>query len=81
MSLDRKIYGKFQIEGDYWVERNNRGVDKFREVGRDEWTVYLKDVSRDKVAVQLNLWEKKVIYKPENSKYIVTAAKGGYNPR
>jgi hypothetical protein len=80
MSSDRKIYGKFQIEGNYWVERNNQGVNKFRETHRDEWSVYLKDVSRANVTVQLDLWVKKVICKPWNSKYIITAAQGGYTP-
>jgi hypothetical protein len=77
-SADRKIVGKFQMEGSYWVERNNQGSNKFTETGRDEWSVYLKDVARAGVTVQLDLWVKKVICKPWNSQYIVTGAQGGY---
>lgn len=78
-SADKKIVGKFQMEGNYWMERNNQGVNKFTETGRDEWSVYLKDVSRAGVTVQLDLWVKKVICKPWNSKYIVTGAQGGHS--
>ncbi len=47
-----------------WVEEGkSRGVTRFRfkEVGRDEWSVYLHDASR-KVNIQLNLHTKKVMY-------------------
>ncbi|MFM9887319.1 MAG: hypothetical protein ACKVQT_30195, partial [Burkholderiales bacterium] len=44
-----------------WVERNAQGnaVFKFREVGRDDWSVYLLDDSRG-IRLQLDLHTRKV---------------------
>lgn len=49
--------------GTNWVEQNSGGTRyNFREYrARDEWSVYLKDESRN-VFIQLDLWRKKVSY-------------------
>jgi hypothetical protein len=47
-----------------WVERGLPAQDDrftFREVGRDDWSVYLRDDSRN-VTIQLDLFQKKVYY-------------------
>ncbi len=55
-----------------WVEKTKSGkiAFKFKEVGRDEWSVYLKDDSRG-VKIQLDLHTKKVMYSHNNSPYRV----------
>ena len=46
-----------------WVETDVNNVSRFNftEVGRDEWSVYLKDSSRD-VNIQLDLHTRKIMY-------------------
>lgn len=46
-----------------WAEFDVRGSINFRfvETGRDEWSVYLNDASRD-VQIQLDLYTKQVLY-------------------
>jgi hypothetical protein len=47
-----------------WVERSLPSGEsrfRFREVGRDDWSVYLEDRSRN-VAIQLDLHTRKVMY-------------------
>lgn len=45
-----------------WVELGNNGASfKFREINRDDWSVYLVDQSRG-VNIQLDLHRKKVVY-------------------
>ena len=60
--------GAFKQEGvGQWTEYTNRsGVFfSFRETGRDDWSVYLHDDSRD-VYIQLDLHRKKVGYRQGN---------------
>ena len=47
-----------------WIEAGSDGEARFqfRELGRDEWSVYLCDRSR-KIWIALDLWTKKVKYK------------------
>ena len=62
--------GFTQINGGEWIERNSSGTYKFREVNRDQWSVYLQAVDRP-VAIKLDLWSKKVkYYNPKNSRSI-----------
>lgn len=46
-----------------WLERNLPGATRFtfNEVGRDDWSVYLEDRSRN-VALQINLFTSKILY-------------------
>lgn len=46
-----------------WVEFDASGTKKFnfRETGRDDWSVYIKDVNRN-LTLQLDLHRKEVIY-------------------
>jgi hypothetical protein len=50
--------GHFMVAGtSVWVETGPSGKDaqfKFREVGRDDWSVYLEDPSRN-MSIQLDL--------------------------
>ena len=52
-----------------WAETgaNNQTRFSFTEVNRDDWSVYLKDSSRN-VSIQLDLWTKKIMYGVGNSK-------------
>lgn len=56
--------GQFNQTGDNeWVESSFTSDDEiyFEEVGRDEWSVYLYDSSRN-VSIQLDLWTREIIY-------------------
>jgi hypothetical protein len=62
-----------------WQEVNDRGETtfNFKETGRDDWSVYLLDSSRN-VTLQLDLHRKMVIYSDSNRKfdlYPITASK------
>lgn len=58
--------GAFQQQGNtkQWVETGTNGAARFefKELQRDEWSVYLYDGSR-KIWIALDLWAKKVKYK------------------
>ncbi len=58
-----KEMGRFiQVGNTAWREiGNNGGLHKFTEYGRDEWSVYLKDASRN-VYIQLDLHTNKIYY-------------------
>ena len=47
------------VESGYWGEQRYT----FREAGRDEWSVYLRDTARN-VSIQLDLFKMKVTYGP-----------------
>ncbi|WP_319531623.1 hypothetical protein [uncultured Cohaesibacter sp.] len=47
--------------GGNWTERNRDGQFRFREQGRDDWSVYLYDRGRD-VYIQLDLHRKEIFY-------------------
>lgn len=48
------------IGGKNWKESNSQSNSNFVETGRDEWSVYLNDGSRQ-LGIQLDLWRKKVV--------------------
>lgn len=53
-----------KYDGDNWIEEGTTSGEarfKFKEVGRDEWSVYLHDASRG-VNIQLDMHTKKVNY-------------------
>jgi hypothetical protein len=55
--------GRYEQEDGYWAEygRDGRVRFQFEETGRDEWSVYLIDRSRN-VAIQLDLFRHMVTY-------------------
>jgi hypothetical protein len=57
-----------QIGPKSWKETNAQDQTrfKFKEVNRDEWSVYLNDPSRN-VSIQIDLFRKKIIYHDANS--------------
>jgi hypothetical protein len=59
--------GRFELSGDGWAEygRDGRPRYRFEETGRDEWSVYLLDRSRN-VAIQLDVY-----------RHMVTVAENG----
>jgi Mannan-binding protein len=62
-----------------WKEANDKGETtfNFKETGRDDWSVYLLDSSRN-VTLQLDLHRKMVIYSDSTQKfdlYPITASK------
>jgi len=57
--------GKITLNGKRWTERNANGSNKFVEVQRDAWSVYLLDRSRN-VRLQLDLHRKLVLYAAGN---------------
>lgn len=50
-----------QLNQNDWVENGPNSSIGFKEVGRDDWSVYLEDISRG-VSIQLDLWRKKIVY-------------------
>lgn len=75
------VLGNFvQTNNTSWVEKNASGkaVFNFKETGRDEWSVYLKDSSRG-VNIQLDLHTKKVMYSdpksPRRVQYTIKSAR------
>jgi len=71
--------GSFRkTNGNNWEEKNKDGTHKFVEVGRDDWSVYLKDASR-KVEIQLDMHTEKVMYnvtqKPQSQLYTIIKVK------
>ena len=64
MNNSNQYLGRFISKGTKnWLEQNKAGrtVFRFKEVARDEWSVYLRDDSRG-VNIQLDLHTKKVMY-------------------
>lgn len=58
-----------QDEAGKWIEKNQNGENTFKESHRDEWSVYLLDVSRD-MTVQLDLYQKAIsLYWDKPNKY------------
>ncbi|NMD08974.1 MAG: hypothetical protein GYA66_13470, partial [Phyllobacteriaceae bacterium] len=79
----RHANGSFRQQANGWAEIDAAGVAGFlfTETGRDEWSVYLKDPSRD-VTIQLDLYQKQIFYSDNNNPRaplydIVSAAAGG----
>jgi hypothetical protein len=61
--------GSFVYKGNKrWVEKDasNKTVFRFTEVARDDWSVYMKDGSRN-VNIQLDLHTRKVMYSVGNA--------------
>ncbi len=61
-----------------WIEKNNDGKHNFVETGRDDWSVYLEDKSRN-VNIQLDLHRKEIFYSdastPKRVQYTITDTK------
>ncbi len=57
-----------QIDDLTWIETNSGGEYVYQEVGRDEWSVYLYDESRN-ISIQLDLWLGEIIYSDENTAF------------
>ncbi|PSB55186.1 mannan-binding lectin [Chamaesiphon polymorphus] len=72
--------GSFMALGNgNWKEVNDRGntIFRFTETGRDDWSVYLFDKSRN-VTIQLDLHRKTVVYRDNTQQfdlYTITASK------
>jgi hypothetical protein len=68
--LDGRELGSFvQIGPKTWAERSpgqTLANFSFNETGRDEWSVYLRDPSRN-VSLQLDLWTNRVYYTDSNT--------------
>jgi len=70
----------FKWNDSIWTEYDLAGnaTFTFEEQGRDEWSVYMYDASRD-VSLQLDLWRKKILYAvgsdPKVDIYDIIAAK------
>ncbi len=63
--------GSFMALGNgNWKEANDRGETtfKFKETGRDDWSVYLLDKSRN-VTIQLDLHRKMVVYTDSTQRF------------
>ncbi len=76
--------GMFTWQGqDHWIEGSADGQPRFhfRQTGRDEWSVYLIDDSRD-VRIQLDLHRGMILYGQGNSEmsdlYTITSAAAGH---
>jgi DUF2075 family protein len=75
--------GFFQQQADgSWIEKNDDGEFRFREVGRDEWSVYL--LKSDGLPIQLDLHRKEVIWRGQGKLYDIKKASStitvnGYN--
>lgn len=63
--------GSFTNQGNKtWVENTVQSQFNFKEVGRDEWSVYLRSDAR-KLSVQLDLWQKKIYLTVDGQKRFV----------
>ena len=54
-----------QTDAQTWMETNAEGAFNFVELARDEWSVYLSDLSRG-ISVQVDLARKKVVLLPSD---------------
>lgn len=61
-----------QLNAKDWVENGEGSYHTFKEVARDEWSVYLEDSSRG-VSIQLDLHKKEVIYSDASSHFVLYA--------
>jgi hypothetical protein len=81
VGIVRHDRGSFEGDRSGWVEKNAAGEVSFRfdEIGRDEWSVYLRDRSRN-VRLQLDLWRKQINYAagddPMRPLYAITGVSG-----
>lgn len=64
--------GTYDNDGNSWVEEANGRSFRFKEVNRDDWSVYLRDDSRG-VNIQLNLYTKEVKYSDDKGAAFVMA--------
>jgi hypothetical protein len=60
---DTQLGSYFQTGPTSWCERNAEGkvTFEFKEVNRDDWSVYLLDSSRE-VSIQIDSWTNKIFY-------------------
>ena len=68
VNLVRIDSGSFrEIRDKVWIEKNELGenTSSYKEISRDDWSVYLKDSSRN-VNIQLDLHAGKVMYSVGN---------------
>lgn len=56
-----------QLSNGSWVENNSDGRFTFREIGRDEWSVYL--LKSDGLRIQLDLHRQEVIWMGQGKLY------------
>ena len=66
-----KLVGSFFRTGALeWKERDvtDKFTFTFAEIGRDEWSVYLKDTARG-VGIQIDMFRKKIIYTDPNNRF------------
>ncbi|QDU78324.1 hypothetical protein Pla110_00250 [Polystyrenella longa] len=61
------------VGGGKWMEYNADGPNQFREVNRDEWSVYLSDPARQ-MQIQLDLHRKRVVWIGNSDLYEITNA-------
>jgi len=59
-----------QLNSKHWVENNGDGAHSFRELRRDEWSVYLRDFSRN-IDIQLDLHRKEIIYTDSTQTFVL----------
>ncbi len=59
-----------QLSTTEWVENNPDGNFYFTEIGRDEWSVYLRDKSRN-VDIQLDLHRMEVVYSDPTQSFVL----------
>ena len=69
--------GTISLKGNgVWIEKGNDGARfEFEETGRDEWSVYIFDRSRN-VRLQLDLHRKKVVYSDATQSYDLYVIEG-----
>ena len=51
----------FEANANDWIEISPHSTFTFQEIGRDEWTVYLLDSTRD-VQLDVDLWKRRIFY-------------------
>lgn len=67
-----------RVSSKYWMQNSLDAPVVYEEVGRDEWSVYLRDASRQ-VDIQLDLHRSEVIF-TDPSRTFVYAAITSFNP-
>lgn len=58
-TLDIAYYrlGRFSKTGpNRWSEVNSHGHFSFEQIGQDAWSLYLKDLNRNEIYIQIDLW-------------------------
>ena len=61
-----------------WIEHSPNGAFSFRVIAKDEWSVYLFDKRRN-MALQIDLFQKKIKYGTANSNRTIGANAGAYS--